>query len=105
MSEAFVLEGEQTVRETDSRNPAIVWEDFGTLTTRGHEVYVNGSSAGGTYLSGSTTIVGNTVTAPLITFPAGSGGLTVVLESSATANSQAWSAAIVYRVLKPGASR
>ena len=105
MPDGFVLEGEVSVHEGESRTPAVVWEDFASVSTRGTEVYVNGSTAAGTYLTGSSVASGNTVTLPLITFPAGSGGLTVVVQSRVTANSQAWATNLVYRVYKTGASR
>lgn len=101
----FILEGEVVVREGDSRIPAVVWEDFATISTAGTEAFVNGSTDSATYLTGTTLVSANVQTLPTITFPAGSGGLTVVLEPRVTANSQNWKTGIVYRVLKPGAAR
>ena len=105
MPEAFVLEGEQIIREGESRSPAIVWEDFTTVSTGGVEVYVNGSSESAAYLSGSSVVTANVQTLPLITFPVGSGGLTVVVEPSVNANSQRWRTGLIFRVLKPGSAR
>ena len=105
MPDGFVLEGEGAVREGETRTPAVVWEDFASVTTGGTQVFVNGSSVEGTYLTGSTVASGNTITLPLITFPAGSGGLTVAVESHVVANSQNWKTGIIYRVMKPGAVR
>ena len=105
MPDGFVLEGEVSVHEEESRRPAVVWEDFASVSTRGTKVYVNGSTVETAYLTGSTTATGTTITLPLVTFPAGSGGLTVVVQSRVTANSQAWASAIVYRVYKAGAAR
>lgn len=101
----FILEGEQIVREGDSRIPSVVWEDFATVTTGGTEAFVNGSTDSATYLTGTTLVSANVQTCPTITFPAGSGGLTIVLEPSVAANSQQWVTGIIYRVLKPGAAR
>ena len=105
MSEPFVIEGEQTLREGETRTPAVVFEDFATVTTGGTEVYVNGSTQSATWLSGSSVATANVLTLPLITVPAGSGGLTVVVEPRVTANGQSWKTGIVFRVLKPGSQR
>ena len=105
MSEPFVIEGEETLREGESRTPAVVFEDFGTVSTGGTEVYVNGSSQSATYLTGSTVASANVLTLPLITIPSGVGGLTVVVEVRVVANSQNWKTGIVYRILKPGSQR
>jgi hypothetical protein len=101
----WVLEGEETVREGDTRIPSVVWEDFDTVSTAGTEAYVNGSSDSANLLSGSTTATGNTLTLPTITFPSGSGGITIVVEPAVSANSQTWKTGIIYRVLKPGSAR
>ena len=53
MSEPFVIEGEQTLREGETRTPAVVFEDFATVATGGTEVYVNGSTQSATWLSGA----------------------------------------------------
>jgi len=105
MSEPWVLEGEVTVREGDSRSPAVVFEDFATITTGGTEVFVNGSTQTATYVTGSTVATNNVLSLPLITFPVGVGGLTIVVEPRVGANSQNWKTGLVYRVLKPGAQR
>ena len=105
MSRGFVLEAEQVAREAESRAPAVVWQDFASITTAGTRVYVNGSTQESVYLSGTTQITANVQTLPLITFPAGSGGLTVVVEAAVVANSQTWKTGIIYRVLKPGSAR
>ena len=101
----YVLEGENIVREGESRTPAVVWEDFGAISTGGTEAYINGSSDSANLLSGSTVATGNTLTLPKITFPAGSGGVTIVVEPGVNANSQLWKTGIVYRVIKPGTQR
>lgn len=105
MAEAFILESEQTVRESESRSPAVVWEDFSTVSTGGVEVYVNGSTQTAAYVSGSSVVTANVQTLPLLTFPTGSGGLTVVVEPSVNANGQRWKTGIIFRVLKPGSAR
>jgi len=105
MADSWVLEGEQIVRELETKSPAVVWDDFTTVSTGGVQVFVNGSSVEGTYLTGSSVVTANVQTLPLITFPTGSGGLTVVIEPSVNANSQRWKTGIIYRVLKPGAAR
>src|SRR3990167_2052327 len=105
MSEPFVIEGEETLREGESRMPAVVFEDFGTVATGGTEVYVNSSSQSAAYLTGSTVASANVLTLPLITIPVGVGGLTVVVETRVVANSQNWKTGIVYRILKPGSQR
>ena len=105
MSNPYVLEAEETVRELESRSPAVVWEDFSTVSTGGVEVYVNGSSQTAAYVTGSSVVTANVQTLPLITFPAGSGGLTVVVEPSVNANGQRFKTGIIYRVQKPGAQR
>ena len=73
MADVFVLEGEETVRELESRSPAVVWEDFSTVSTGGVEVFVNGSSQTAAYVTGSSVVTANEQTLPLITFPSGSG--------------------------------
>ena len=105
MSEPFILEGEQTVREGESRSPAFVFEDFSTVSTGGTELFVNGSTQSAVYLSGTTVVTANVVTAPLISFPVGSGGLTAVLEIRVGANGQNWKTAAIFRILKPGSQR
>jgi hypothetical protein len=90
-----------------------VWNDFTAVSSASSnnvsslaaEVYVNGSTESANYLTGSPTYTGNVLTLPEITFPTGSGGVTVVVECGVLANSQTWKTAIVYRVLKPGAAR
>ena len=101
----FVLEGEEIIRELERRIPAIVWEDFATLTTAGVEMYINGSSVSATWLSGTSLVTGNVQTCPTITVPTGAGGLTAVLEAAVIANSQTWKTGVVYRILKPGAQK
>jgi len=103
--EPFIIEGENTVREGESRTPAVVFEDFASVSTGGTEVYVNGSTQTATYLTGSTVATANVLTLPLITIPTGVGGLTVVVEPRVVANGQNWKTGIVYRVLKPGSQR
>ena len=105
MSEPFIIEGEATLREAETRTPAVVFEDFATISTGGTEVYVNGSTQSATYLSGTTVATNNVLTLPLITIPAGVGGLTVVVEPRVSANGQFWKTGIVYRILKPGSQR
>ena len=105
MPDSFILEGENVVREGESRTPSVVWEDFTTVSTGGVEVYVNGSSETASYVSGSSVVTANTQTLPLVSFPSGSGGLTVVVEPRVVANSQSWKTGIIYRVLKPGSAR
>ena len=105
MGEPFIIEGEQTIRESETRTPAITFEDFATISTAGTEVYVNGSSQTATYLSGTTVVTNNTLTLPLLTIPAGVGGLTVVVEPRVSANGQRWITSIIFRVLKPGSQR
>ena len=103
--EPYVIEGEQTIREGETRTPAVVFEDFATISTGGTEAFLNGSTQSATYLSGTTVATNNTLTLPLITIPAGVGGLTLVIEPRVSANGQFWKTAIIYRILKPGAQR
>ena len=105
MAEPFIIEGENIIREGESRTPAVVFEDFATISTGGIEVYVNGSTQTATYVSGSTVATANTLTLPLITIPTGVGGITVIVEPRITANGQFWKTGIVYRILKPGSQR
>ena len=105
MAEPFVIEGEQTIRESETRTPSVTFEDFATISTAGTEVYVNGSSQSATYLTGTTVVTVNVLTLPLITVPAGVGGLTFIVEPRVSANGQRWITSIVYRVLKPGSQR
>ena len=105
-----ILEGEIIMREGESRVFSIVWEDFDTISsastggTGGTEAYVNGSTQSG-ILTGSTTFTANVQTLPTFTVPAGTGGVTIVIEPSMRANSQDYVTGIVIRVLKPGAPR
>ena len=105
MPEPFVIEGAQIIREGETRTPAIVFEDFATISTGGVEVYVNGSTQSATYLSGSTVATANTLTLPLITIPSGVGGLTIIVEPRISANGQFWKTALILRCLKPGAQQ
>ena len=103
----FVLEGEETMRENESRVFSVVWEDFTTISTGGGGVegFVNGSSDSANLFAGSTDVTGNTLTLPLFTVPAGLGGTNIILEPAMAANSQVYKTGIVIRVLKPGAQR
>jgi hypothetical protein len=40
----FILEGEQIMREGESRRFSIVWDDFTEVTSAGVEAYISGSS-------------------------------------------------------------
>lgn len=106
----YVLEGEIIMREGESRVFSVVWEDFDTISSAstggagGTEAYVNGSTQSG-ILTGSTTFTANVQTLPTFTVPAGTGGVTIVIEPSMRANSQDYVTGIVVRVLKPGAAR
>lgn len=101
----YILEGEEILREGESRIFSIIWEDFTTMSTGGCEAYVNGSSDSLNLLTGSTTIVGNTLTLPTFTVPPGLGGTNIVIEPAMVANAQTYKTGIVVRVLKPGAER
>ena len=103
--EPYVIEGEQVIREGETRTPAVVFEDFATISTGGTEAFLNGSTQSATYLSGTTVATNNTLTLPLITIPAGVGGLTLVIEPRVSANGQFWKTGIIFRVLKPGSAR
>ena len=111
----YVLEGEVIMRELEQRVFSVVWEDFDTISSAttgglgGTEAYVNGSTQSATVLSGSTVFTGNTQTLPTVTIPAGTGGVTIVIEATMNSASgqggQDYATGIVIRVLKPGAPR
>ena len=107
----YVLEGEVIMREGESRVFSVVWDDFDSISSAstggagGTEAYINGSTDSANILAGSTTFTGNVQTLPAFTVPAGTGGVTIVLEPSMRANSQDYATGIVVRILKPGAPR
>jgi hypothetical protein len=106
----FVLEGDQILREGETRKFSVVWDDFVSISsvgasTHGTEAYINGSSDTGNLLStdaGSTVFAGNVQTLPLLTVPDGSGGTAIVLEPSMVSGGIIYKTAIVCRILKPG---
>ena len=100
----FILEGDQTIREGESRAYSLTWSQFTTLTTAGAVAYVNGSDDTTNILSGSTSVVSNVLTVPLITIPAGFGGLTVVIEPAMASGGVIYKTGIVLHVLKPGSA-
>ena len=102
---AFVLEGDEQIREGESRPIAVTFPQFTTMSTGGTEVFVNGSTVSVDYLTGSTSIVGNVLTAGTITIPSGQGGLAAVVEAGITVGGNKYKAGIVYRVLRPGSQR
>jgi len=104
MSSPFILEGEEIMREGESRIFSVVWEDFSTISTGGGGVegYINGSSQSTALFSGSTTVTGNTLTLPTFTVPAGSGGSNIIIEPVMSADGQTYKTGIVIRVLKTG---
>jgi hypothetical protein len=101
----FILEGNQLIREGESRSYALNWTQFNyeTLTTGGVEAYVNGSTDSAALLSGSSGITGNVQTLPIITIPVGYGGLTIVVEPSMVSGGLLYKTGIILHVLKPGA--
>ena len=100
----FILEGEQIMREGESRAFALTWSQFSTLSSAGCEAYVNGSTDSASILSGSTSFVENVQTIPLITIPSGYGGLTIVIEPAMNSANVTYKTGIVIHVLKPGAA-
>ena len=103
----FIIEGEEILREGDSRVFSIEWEDFTTMSTGGGgaEGFINGSTDSANLFTGTTSVTGNTLTLPTFTVPAGSGGSNIVIEPVMSANSQVYKTGIVIRVLKPGVER
>ena len=106
----YVIEGEETLREGERRQFAVIWDDFSAITTNGCEAYINGSSDSGNLLSGSSAVAGNTLTLPTLTVPAGSGGVTIVLEphvgvSGVSTAVASYKTGLICRILKPGAER
>ena len=103
----YVLEGEEIMREGESRIFAIIWDDFTTISTGGGgaEGYVNGSSDSANLFTGTTVVTGNTLTLPKFTVPTGLGGTNIVIEPAMSANTQVYRTGIVVRILKPGAER
>ena len=101
----FILEGEEILREGESRKFSVIWDDFTTISTAGCETYQNRSSQSASMLSGSSAVSGNVTILPLFTVPAGSGGTTIIVEAAMSANSQAYKTGIVCRIMKPGAER
>ena len=108
-SAPFVLEGEEIMREGESRTFSIVWEDFSTISTGGGGVegYVNGSSDSANLfqVGASTVVTGNTLTLPKFTVPTGLGGTNIAIEPAMAANTQVYRTGIIVRVLKPGSER
>ncbi len=100
----FVLEGDQIMREGESRAYALTWGQFSTISTAGTAAYVNGSDDTTNLLSGSTSVVANVQVAPLITIPDGFGGLTVVVEPAIASGGVVYKTGIVIHVLKPGSA-
>ena len=100
----FILEGDQIMREGESRAYALTWSQFSAISTAGSKAYVNGSDDTTAILSGSTTIVANVQTVPLITVPNGYGGLTIVVEPAMESDGVTYKTGIVIHVLKPGAA-
>lgn len=104
----FVLEGDQIVREGESRIFSVIWDDFGAISSAGVEAFINGStqSTGAEGLlssaSGSTVFAGNVQTLPTLTVPAGSGGVAIVIEPAMKSGDQVYKTGIVCIVLKPG---
>lgn len=115
MSGPFILEGSTTMREGESRVFTIIWEDFTTVnasTSSGAgqssvsvDGFVNGSSDTANLFSGAPSVVGNTLTLPIFTVPAGLGGSVVVIEPHMESNSQLYKTGIVINILKPGSQR
>ena len=103
----FILEGEEIMREGESRVFSVVWEDFTTISTGGGGVegFVNGSSDSANLFTGTTAVIGNTLTLPLFEVPVGLGGTNIILEPVMEANSQVYKTGITIRILKPGAQR
>jgi hypothetical protein len=98
----FVLEGEQVLREGETRSFAVVWDDFTTISTAGTAVYVGGSDQSA-LISGTTVVTDNVQTLPLLTVPSGSGGTVIVIEPSVKIGStQVYKTGIVCHILKPG---
>ena len=100
----FILEGDQIMREGERRAFALTWNQFSTISTAGTAVYLNGSVDTTNVLSGSTSVVSNVQTVPLITIPTGYGGLTIVIESAMISGGMTYKTGIVIHVLKPGAA-
>jgi len=100
----FILQGDQIMREGESRAFALTWSQFSTISSGGCEAYVNGSTDSATILSGTTSFSENVQTVPLITIPTGYGGLTVVVEPAMNSGGVVYKTGIVLHVLKPGAS-
>ena len=65
----FILEGDQIMREGESRAFALTWSQFSTLSTAGCEAYVSGSTDSASILSGSSSVTANVQTIPLNTPP------------------------------------
>src|SRR3972149_3111743 len=105
MSDAFVLEGDESIGEGESRPVVVSFPQFSTMSTGGTEVFVNGSTATADYMSGSTVITGNVLSAGTITIPSGQGGLAAVVEADITVDAHVYRTRIVYRVLRPGSQR
>lgn len=103
----FVLEGEEILREGESRIFSVIWDDFTTISTGGGGVegYVNGSSDSANLFTGTTVVTGNTLTLPKFTIPAGLGGTSIIIEPVMSANSQVYKTGVTIRVLKPGSER
>ena len=98
----FVLEGEQIMREGESRTFSVVWSQFSTMSTAGVEAFVNGSSDSAAILSGTSAVAGNVQQWPLVTIPTGYGGLAVVIEGTVSVAGSTYATAAVIRILKPG---
>ena len=102
---AFVLEGDESIREGESRPVVVSFPQFSTMSTGGTEVFVNGSTVTADYMTGSTVITGNVLSAGTITVPSGQGGLAAVVEAGVNVDAHKYKAGIVFRVLRPGTQR
>jgi len=115
MSGPFVIEGSTIMREGESRDFTVIWQDFtaisastssaANLSSLSVEGYVNGSSQTASLFSGSPAVSGNTLTLPTFTVPQGTGGTIIILEAHMKSSSQLYKTGIIIDVLKPGAER
>jgi hypothetical protein len=103
----YILEGEVILREGESRQFAVTWDDFASISTNaGIEIYVNGSTDTATWVaSNDPSVTGNTLNLPAFIVPSGTGGVTAVIEANMAVSGIVYKTGIVCRILKPGAER
>lgn len=103
MSESFIIEGEQPLREGEVRTFDIVWPNFTSVSSGVTTAYRDGTDVSAAVLTGSEATSGNVQTLRTATIPSGYGGTTIVLEAKIDVSGQTFKQGIVCPILRPGA--